>query len=70
MIHLKGRGCSEAGRRLGRAGAWGQRASPPVGFTRRQQLTFLVSFSASTPLSTADAQFGKKAGYSSGLQNT
>lgn len=54
VIHLKSSGLLWA--LLGRAGAWGPRASHPVGTARRQHLIFTVSFSASTAPSTADAQ--------------
>lgn len=57
---------SGAGRMLGKAGAWGQRASHPVGTAGRQHLTFTVSFNAST----ADGQCGKKAGNFSVLHCT
>lgn len=70
MIHLRTSGYSGAGGRLVKVGAWGQSASHPVGLARRQHLTFIVSFSASTPISTTNAQFGKKAGNFSAVQNT
>lgn len=68
VIHLKSSGLLWA--LLGRAGAWGLRASHPVGTARRQHLIFIVSFSANTAPSTADAQCEKRAGNISALQCT